>query len=518
MALPHYHRPGTHWYVGDGFLWDSLPSRLRGEAGRPAECSARLFLYNPQDRPAAAVVRFYFTDREPVEHTLPIAPGAIETLPLGAGTGVPHNESFWIEVEADLPVLPQARHEDYTFWDPVPDALVSVLPYPGPLADETTWIYPDCFQGGPRTWQERETLTILNPGDAPATVRLRYLLRGREGGGEETIEIPPRRIAALELWERSPRLLGSASGPPIRLLGDYATRIDASRPVVTQITRRARWAGYPQIVGARSGMAFPLRAPGHELWHYPGGAILDFGVLPRDENCDVTWNLLFTHNLDERETAHATITFHDAAGNATRSAPLPIPPMKSDLQWLHRPPWLGTHTRLGEPWAMTVAADRPVVPEVTCAEFEMWSQVCPGAMSSVNFYPGPLTDETTWWLGIGEASGGPDGPAPGGQVVWEPAYHLFNPGTEPVRITLSFPGAGNDPPRHALDLPPGAVRRVTPADVAGFPYAKTVAVRADGDRPFVAQAFARTFTRGLPHTRAMYANMGLPMRLEGRPG
>lgn len=140
-------------------------------------------------------------------------------------------------------------------------------------------------------------------------------------------------------------------------------------------------------------------------------------------NCDVTWNLLFTHNIDETQKASATVTFHYSDEGATRSQPLEIPPLKSDLEWLHLKPWLGKHTRIDEPWAMTVTADRPVVPEVTCAEFEMWSQVCPGAMSAVNFYPGPLEEEKTWWLGIGQTGG-----ADLMNTEWSQTYHLFNPG------------------------------------------------------------------------------------------
>lgn len=42
-------------------------------------------------------------------------------------------------------------------------------------------------------------------------------------------------------------------------------------------------------------------------------------------------------------------------------------------------------------------------------------------------------------------------------------------------------------------------------------------MRASADRPFCAQVVVRAFTRGLPHTRAMYSMMGLPMALELSP-
>lgn len=257
MTLPHYHRPGTLWYVSDGFIWDDLPASYRTEPGRPLECSSKLFVFNPQDEIADVRVRFYHVDRPPTAIERNVGPGRIESIELATLSEVPHKQSFWIALESNTPVFPQARHEDYTFWDPVPDAMVSVAPYPGPLEDEMRWIYPDCFQGGPKSWYEREMLTILNPHNQAVKARIRYLLRGRELGGEEEIDLPGERVVSLDVWERVPRLLGMKNGPSVRIIGDYAVRIDATGPIVTQITRRARWTGRPSIVGARSTMAFP---------------------------------------------------------------------------------------------------------------------------------------------------------------------------------------------------------------------------------------------------------------------
>ena len=199
------------------------------------------------------------------------------------------------------------------------------------------------------------------------------------------------------------------------------------------------------------------------------------------------------------------MTFHYGDGSSTTSQPLEIPPLKSDLQWLHMKPWFDRHTIINKPWAMALTADMPVVPEVTCAEFEMWSQVCPGAMSAVNFHPGPLTDERTWWLGIGHAGGADDI-----NTEWSQTYHLFNPGHETAHITLSFPGTGSELTR-AVDVAPRSVFRVDSSEIEGLPLDRPFAVRADGDVPFCAQVFARTFTRGLSYTRAMYSFMGVPM-------
>lgn len=165
---------------------------------------------------------------------------------------------------------------------------------------------------------------------------------------------------------------------------------------------------------------------------------------------------------------------------------------------------------MGEPFAITVSATQAVVPEVCGAEYEMWSQVMPGAMSSVNLYPGPLRAERTWWLGIAPTGGSDEHP-----VEWVQSHHLFNPGRQPARIQLSFLGLRRrTAPSCRVTVPAGGVCVVGSSEVEELPLHQPVAVHASGDRPFCAQAFVRTFTRGLPHTRAMYSMMGLPMPLE----
>jgi hypothetical protein len=496
--------------VSDGLIWDDLPANCRVEPGRPLECSSKLFVFNPQRKDADVKVTFYHVDRPPTSVRLHVRAGEIEMLEVAALPEVPHGQAFWIELESTVPVLPQACHEDFTFWDPVPDAMVAVSPYPGPLRDETSWVFPDCFQGGPKSWHERETATILNPGKRPVKVRVRYLLRTRELGAEEEITVPGQRVVQLDVWEREPRLLGTQAGPLVKIAAEYAMRIDATGPVIAQATRRARWRNRPSVVGAKSSMAVPLREGPYGLWYYPGGAIIDRGILPRGKNCDVTWNLLFTNNLDERKEGHAAVTFHRADGSTTRAELPKIRPLKSDLQWLHLEPWLGPHTVVNEPYAMTVTADGPVVPEVCGAEFEMWSQICPGAMTGVNFYPGPLSNERTWWLGIGRAGGSDEH-----NVEWAQSYHLFNPGARAVRVRLCFLGLGPEgkAPSRSVEIPRGGVALVESAEVEGLPLHRPFAARADGDAPFVAQVFGRTFTRGLAHTRAMYSFMGVPMKL-----
>jgi hypothetical protein len=520
MAQPQFTRDGTTWYVSDGLIWDKQPVGCRRDPSHPLECSSKLFLYNPNRRAAAVTVRCYHIDRAPTAVKVRVPAGRVETVELAALPEIPHNQSFWIAIESNLPVLPQAVHEDYTGWDPVPDSLVAVAPYPGPLTGETKLVFPDCFNMAPHPpfpWYEQETLTLLNPNQQPVRVRVQYLFRVFAGGAEETVEIPAERVAQLDVWARAPRPIDELRGAPVRMDNsyEYAVHLDATGPIAAQTTRRARWVGRSDIIGSRSTMGFPLRARKRHPWYYPGGEIVDYGVLPRAtpadhplSQCDNTWNLLFLHNLAGRAPAHATVTFHKPDGSHTTSQPLEVPPLKSALHCLHAAPWLGTHTRVGQPYAMTVTADQPVVPEICGAEFEMWSQVMPGGMTAVNFYPGPLADERTWWLGIGRAGGADDA-----NVEWTQSYHLFNPGAVPVQVTLSFLGLPGGARSRPVSLAPGAVVRVQSTEIEGLPRHQPFAVRADGDGPFCAQVFGRTFTRGLPGPRATSSFLGVPMRL-----
>jgi len=508
MFPPQCRRPGRLWYVSDGFIWDDQPPRYRREGGRPLECSSKLFLFNPQRKAARVQIRFFHTDRPPTGLRRTVSAGRVESLELATLPEVPHRQSFWIVVEADAPILPQACHEDYTFWDPVPDALVSVAPYPGPLKDETSWFFPDCFQGGWQPfWHELETISILNPSRKPARVTLRYCLRVRDQWAKEQIEIPAQRVAQLDMWERNPRLFGEERGVYVKLQNEYTVKVDSTVPVVAQVTRRARWGGRPSVIGTKSSMPFPLRGPGHRTWYYPGGAVMDRGVLPRGKNFDVSWNLLFTANMSERRSAAARVTFHRADGSSTRSEAIRIPPLKADLQWLHLPPWLGKHVPLNEPWGMTIRADRPVVTEVCGAEYEMWSTMCPGAMIGVNLHPGPLDEERLWWLGIGRSGGTDELP-----TQWEQTYQFLNPGRRAANVTLRFLGLKGKPFERRLTVGPGAAARVVSTEIAGLPVHAPFAAVAEGDRPFCAQVFGRTFTRGLAFTRAMYSFIGLPMK------
>ncbi|MCC7146576.1 MAG: hypothetical protein IT443_09030 [Phycisphaeraceae bacterium] len=505
-----YQRSGTQWLVSDGLIHDNLPAECRTKSGRPVECHSVLQVLNPHAKPATATVRFYHTDSDPTEIKLAVAAGAIHTLELTDCPGVPHRKPFWITLESDLPLLPQAKHEDFRDWEETPDAMIAVAPYPGPLEDETRWILPDCYQGGPHNWHEQETLTILNPGDRPVEVKLRYVPRGRDSWTGQKIKINPRRVAWVRLWEQLPAREGKDNGLLSRLFGDYAIYVEADGPVIPQVTRRAYWRGFPQVIGSRSVIGYPLReGQAHDLWYYPAGQIVGRGILPPALNCDVTWNLLFTRNLSPQRPTTVEMTFHQADGGTTRAAATEIGADQTHLDWLHLKPWLGTHTQVGPPWGVTVRSQGPVIVASSCAEFEMWSNQCPGAMAASTLYPGPLTDERTWWLGISATDGGEKQCA-----RLEYTWHLFNPGNNAAHVQLTVHGLGGAArPGPQVTVPAGGIAALDAGALGELPVGGAFAVRADSDEPICAHAICRSFVRGLVPTHGMYGHLGLPMRL-----
>jgi len=124
------------------------------------------------------------------------------------------------------------------------------------------------------------------------------------------------------------------------------------------------------------------------------------------------------NNLSADRSVDASVTFSQVDGSSSSAVISDIPPLRSVMKW----DLLEGHVEGDAPYALTVSSADPITPSICGAEFETWSQVCPGAMTAVNFYPGPLTSESAWWLGIGQAGGRDDV-----NTEWVQTYYLFNP-------------------------------------------------------------------------------------------
>lgn len=513
MTAAQTQRDGRQWWLGHVV---PPPDPAPGGDGcmRPARGRCRLMVFNPQGRAVRATVTLLHPDREPTGFDLSVEARDIVVVDLIARRMLVPAQACGLWLTANEPVLPQLVTEYCTLWQQTADAIVSVAPYAGPLIDETRWVLADCYQGGPPAWHEQETLTLANPSDEPVEAHLRFVLRGRSSWAGQTVRIKPRQMAVVELWRQLPTIEGRDDGLPVRLIGDYAIHVTSDRPILPQISRLARWRGFETVVGARSEVGQPLRedmlrgeAAGRQ-WILPGGLVIDRGLQPRDQDCHLTWSLLFTHNLADRPV-RARLTFHQADGRTSQPEPFEVAAGQTQLHWLHKPPFRDVHVPLDRPWSLVLEADGPVVGATTCAEFEMWSGQCPGAMSATHLLPGPVTARGEQWLGVFEADAGP-----GHEQELQQIFHVFNPGLRPATAVLRVVGQGAAEVTRKLPIAAGGVGMVD-SDALGLAAGRAYTVCVTADEPVVTHAHWRTFTRGLAPTRAMAGQLGLPITLAG---
>lgn len=509
MTVTQSQRDGRQWWLGH-VLPPAGPISGADGCMRPVGGRCRLMVLNPRSHAVRATVTVLHPDREATGFDFTIAAQDISVVDLIERRVLVGGQVCGLWLTAEMPVLPQLVTEYCTFWQQTADAIVSVAPYAGPLIDETRWVLADCYQGGPPAWHEQETLTLANPSDEPVEAHLRFVFRGRSGWAGQTVRIKPRQMAVVELWRQLPTIEGRDDGLPVRLIGDYAIHVTSDRPILPQVSRLARWRGFETVVGARSELGQPLRDEAAERqWILPGGLIVDRGVQPRDQDCHLTWALLFAHNLVDRPV-RVRLTFHQADGRTTQAEPFEVAAGQTQLHWLHKPPFRDVHVPVDQPWSLVLEADGPVVGATTCAEFEMWSGQCPGAMSATHLLPGPVEAVGEQWLGLFEADAGP-----GHEQKLQQIFHVFNPGPRPATAVLHVVGQGENAVTQTLKIPVGGVTMVDSDAVDGLVAGKPYAVCVTADAPVATHAHWRSFTRGQTPTRAMAGQLGMPIALGG---
>ncbi len=497
---------GRQWFVGDGMFVSSIDPAAQTPDGVPADWASSLHVVNPGVDPAHVVMTVFRVGSAPSRSAIEVPPGRLYSIDLARRRDVPRGSAFWIAVDADRPVFPQLVHQTFRPWDLVPEGVTVVTPQPAPLdGSHTEWIYPDAFQGGTRSWLEQESITLLNPWPAPAQARLTFEYRDGRPTRTHDVTLAAERVTAIEL-----QLLFPDDGSPLvpALSGDFSISISATRPVVSQQTRRVYWRGRTEITSLTARV--PMRrseALDAREWYYAGGWTRDLEILPRDGQTDRTWHLLFTYPLDDQTRA---LQLRPAAGAAgTTLTTVPLTAGRSDLQWLHLSPWRELFGGDERPWGLSLQADGPVAPAVTTAEFEAWSQAMPGGMGAGNLVSDVAARRRESWLGVAYHGGADHQP-----TDWSAAWQVFNPGTAPLQSELSFHVADGPPLVHQMTVGPGRVARVTGDAVPGLPLDRPFAVRARGDRPFAAHAWVRAQARGQVRVRALSSAAGVAIQLD----
>ena len=89
------------------------------------------------------------------------------------------NRPYAVTVESDGPLVPHFLRAEYESWTGnSPTAMFGVIPYEGPLTDETDWwlaegFWQDCED---HPWVEQEWIQIFNPGEADAQIVVGFVL------------------------------------------------------------------------------------------------------------------------------------------------------------------------------------------------------------------------------------------------------------------------------------------------------------------------------------------------------
>jgi hypothetical protein len=499
------------WYACDNLIRDAVPWLERD--GHPATGASWLAVLNPsQDETAHAILSFYFEHltAEPKQHALDLPPSRMTLLELHTLPEVPRNEFFGLGVASDIPVIPQVTNFEFRPWDRQPDATISKVMYPGPLT-ETEWYFPDGWQGGgpgsQMLWYERETLTLLNPGETEAKVTLTFYSYGN--AADVDLWVPPHRLKSIALYDIPGLRFRWVEERRTRMI-DFSLRVASDVAIVPQKTRRAYVQREASVQGMWTSFGCPYQATAKREqpraeWYYPGGYVQDIGNYPRNDPNMLGWDLFFTFNPDPARTVHCTATFCYET-DPPQTLEFDVEPLRQRLHWLHHLEYRHL-TGLNRPYAVRVESDGPLVPHFLRAEYESWDEHSPTAMFGVIPYEGPLTDEMEWYLAEGFWQDSEEHP-----WVEQEWLAIFNPGREDAAVTVSFFFDG-DVREHGVEVAGERVTVLRMEELDIVPSGAHYGVKVAATRPVVVQQTRRTFEKGAaPSTVSTTATLAVPYR------
>ncbi len=188
------------WYSCDGLITD----RHGGKEieGHPMSSAGYISILNPNTETAQIRITFYHQNVEPTYFDLVVPPQRSEVVEVHKiEASGERNKYHGLKVESNIPVIPQHTTYEYPAWNRVPEGMISVVMFPGPLTGKNEWYFPDSWMGGREnmSWYERETMTILNPNYDDANIIVTFYLDGRMG--KETFTVHGQRVYPLWLFD-----------------------------------------------------------------------------------------------------------------------------------------------------------------------------------------------------------------------------------------------------------------------------------------------------------------------------
>ena len=225
----------TEWYYPGGYLYavGNLPAEKEDVWWKSLEGWELFFIGNPNPQTQEVQIRFYFSNKEPVDTLFPVPGKSSSLFPIFEQkyqhlTGG-YNTPFGIRIQAEKPVMPHITRAEYEPWsDQLPGAMFGVTPYQGPLTDETLWYLADGLiadtEEHPLVFQE--WIQILNPNQTLTTITGTIYLANKKLRFQRELAAERVLLCKLEELPDLPR------GEP------FALKIEAQVPVIVQQTRR----------------------------------------------------------------------------------------------------------------------------------------------------------------------------------------------------------------------------------------------------------------------------------------
>ena len=501
------------WYSCDGLITDRHDGREM--EGHPMASAGYISVLNPDPKEAADVtITFYHENVEPTSVDLKVPPQHTEVMEVhNIEASGERNRYYGLKVEGNIPVIAQHTTYEYKAWDRVPEGMISVVMYPGPLADETEWYFPDAWMGGggEMSWYERETLTVLNPNPTDAEVTVTFYLAG-ETGVEKFIvhgqRVQPLRLFDVEHLGLENRKRGSAQ---------FSLRVESDLPIVVQKTRKA----YLQFDPTTQGMWTSIGIPAHPVstearyteWFYPGGYVQDVGNYPKDDVNQLGWDLYFLFNPSADKVAHVDTTFYYESAEP-KHLEFTVEPLRHSLLWLHHEQYR-EYTGRNQPYGVRISSDIPVFPHWTRGEYESWGEHCPTAMFGVVPYKGPLTDETEWYYADGFVQDSESHPLI--QTEW---MSILNPNREKADITVTVytpspteVGPPSGPVEYRTEIGAQSVKLIKMEELEIVPRSQRYGVGVKSTLPIVVQQTRRSLVKGgTPSSKSTFATMAVPLK------
>jgi len=241
----------TEWFYPGGYVQDigNYPKDDMNQLGWDL-----YFLFNPSaDKTAHVDTTFYYESDEPKHLQLTVEPSRHSLLWLHHEqykeyTG--RNQPYGVKISSDIPVFPHWTRGEYESWgEHCPTAMFGVVPYRGPLTNETEWYYADGFVQDSESHPliQTEWLSILNPNYEKTNVAI--VVYTSSGPLKYQTDIPARSVKLIKMEELEITPKGQS----------YSVGVKSTLPIVVQQTRRSLVkGGTPSSKSTFATMSVPL--------------------------------------------------------------------------------------------------------------------------------------------------------------------------------------------------------------------------------------------------------------------